>query len=447
MRDPRINSLRSNIHPVLHRCMDRKETLGLENLRLDEPCAPRNVRRLNRVNGRWPEPKAPLLLASQQASGQHTSSISPWDPTALPSYQLLPIAPLSGSASTDTLNPWLTQLYYHGFGQRFRVNQLGFTTINGRSTVPGVTALPFVQPRPPSRGLGSTVRKSTLSVFTHRCLLFSRVDKQCRYSKANPPCTEGVPVQRGKLPRSPPAALGEALSQPGNCSLSTNTRDLEATLPAAHEPSPFVVNAKDDLIHLPAPIPTLAYLRDAHAVPNVLSSPQHLLLVLDLNGTLLYRSRASQSYTPRPCLHNFLKYAFANHSLLVWSSAQPYNVKGVCRRLFTPDERKLLLGEWGRDTLGLTSAQYKKRVQVYKRLDRIWSDENLQHSHPGFKEGERWNQRNTLLIDGEPCRPDSYCNLDCKTSRRSHILPGLVPRLQVGVRRDMLTTGIMKTVL
>lgn len=120
---------------------------------------------------------------------------------------------------------------------------------------------------------------------------------------------------------------------------------------------------------------------------------------MDLNGTLLHRPRASQTYTPRPNLPRFLEYAFANHSLLVWSSAQPYNVKGVCTRLFSRDQRKKLLGEWGRNTLGLTSRQYKERVQVYKRLDRIWGDEILQRLHPDFEEGERWGQHNTVLID------------------------------------------------
>ena len=57
----------------------------------------------------------------------------------------------------------------------------------------------------------------------------------------------------------------------------------------------------------------------------------------------------------------------------------------------------MLLDEWGRDTLGLTSTQYKERVQVYKRLDRIWDNENVQHLRPNSKLGERWH--NTVLID------------------------------------------------
>ena len=119
--------------------------------------------------------------------------------------------------------------------------------------------------------------------------------------------------------------------------------------------------------------------------------------MLDLNGTLLYRSRASQNYTPRPSLLKFLDYAFANHSILVWSSAQPHNVKGVCAKLFSRKQRDLLLGAWGRDMLGLTSAQYKARVQVYKRLDRIWGNESFRPVHPDLEAG--WGPHNTLLID------------------------------------------------
>lgn len=59
----------------------------------------------------------------------------------------------------------------------------------------------------------------------------------------------------------------------------------------------------------------------------------------------------------------------------------------------------MLLGEWGRDTLGLTSTQYKERVQVYKRLDRIWDNENLQRLHPDSELGETWGQHNTVLVD------------------------------------------------
>lgn len=418
-RHARIKALTFDFQLGLKRCMDKQETLGLEGLGLDKPAAPQNTSRATKGKRRRAEDKASLQSKLQQASGQHTSSINYWHPSAVPSYQSLPIAPLGGSA--DTWNHWPSQIYHHGLIHNSpavprchpvqaslslpgrpsvsRYQPEAFTPINGPSTVTEAMAVPFVQPKVPSRGLEPTVHKSTLSVLTYRGLPFSRVDKQYRYSKANPPISETIPVQRGRWTGSLPANLRKTVSRPSGSSQLTKTRDLEATRPATRDPPPSIANGEDDLIHLPAPTPTSAYLSDAHAIPSLLSSPRRLLLVLDLNGTLLYRPRASQNYTPRPCLTKFLKYAFTNHSILVWSSAQPYNVKGVCARLFSRDQRKMVLGEWGRDTLGLTSAESKARVQVYKRLDRIWLNKNLQNSHPDFEEGERWGQHNTVLID------------------------------------------------
>ncbi|KAL9132402.1 MAG: hypothetical protein Q9175_006427 [Cornicularia normoerica] len=407
IRDARIKALRSVIQ--LH-SMDKQETLGLENLGLEMLVAPRKASRADRGKTRRVEVKASLQPELQQASEQHTSHISSWDPFAVPSYEPLPIVPLGSSA--NIINHWPLQMNLPGFVSRYHPVQVLVSTLgppnvsmyqpgqgNGPSSVPRVAAIPSVQPRLPSAGLGPTVQQFTLSVLTCHSLPSTLVDKQYRYSKANPPLTKATPVPRGRWIGSPPANLRKAVSQPNRSSKLTKSRDLEATPPAIIQPSPSIGTSKGDLIHLPAPAPTSVYLSDANAIPNLLSSPQRLLLVLDLNGTLLYRPRASQNYTPRPCLLKFLKYAFANHSVLVWSSAQPYNVKGVCTRLFSRDQREMLLGEWGRDTLGLTSAQYRERIQVYKRLDRIWGNTDLQHSHPDFERGERWGQHNTVLID------------------------------------------------
>ena len=171
--------------------------------------------------------------------------------------------------------------------------------------------------------------------------------------------------------------------------------------PPASKPSRAERKAlvKDSLIPLPAPKPSQNYMMQAHNAPVQLTSPQRLLLILDLNGTLLFRPNASTTFTPRPCLEEFLNYSCANHSILIWSSAKPYNVKGVCEQLFTPKQREALLGEWGRDTLDLTAQQYASRVQVYKRLDKVWNDPKIEASHPGSKQSGTWGQHNTLLID------------------------------------------------
>ena len=392
--------LRPNIQQRVKRSMDQR-TLGLENLGLEEPAAPHSASRENKEKGNCAEDKPSLHSESQQTPCRQTSSLSSRDLSAVPSYQPLPIAPLGSSA--DKQNHWPFQIHHHGFVQNSAVDRyhpVQFSVSAGLAPIYGPTILrasgdPFVKPSLHSRSPGFTEQKSVLSVLTYRGHPSSRVDKQYRDSKANPPLTGLSPDQRRRWTDSTPNNVRKAVSQPSRSSQSTKTKHLETTPSANHRHT----SLKDDLIHLPAPTPTSAYLSYAHAIPNLLSSPQRLLLVLDLNGTLLYRARASQNYTPRPCLSEFLKYSFANHSLLVWSSAQPYNVKGVCTRLFSRSQREMLLGEWGRDTLGLTPSQYKERVQVYKRLDRIWDNENLQHSHPGFEGGERWGQHNTLLID------------------------------------------------
>ena len=390
--------------------MDNQETLGLENLGLEEPTLSRKARRTNRGKGKQHKSKVTLLPELQQVSGQHTSSITLCDSSSVPSYQPLPVAPLSGSATTLSTAP--SQISHHGMVQKSPGVPRWFiplpgppsSSINRSSSIPRVAADPFVQPRLLSTGSEPNVQKSTMSVLTYS-LSSSRVDNQCRYSKAKPPLTEAT--QFGRWTGSPPRKSGKAVSQIARFSQSIKTGISKATPPATRKPSPSIVNGKDDLIHLPAPTPSSTYLSNAHAIPNLLSSPQRLLLVLDLNGALLYR-RAPKTYTPRPCLLNFLNYAFANHSLLVWSSAGPDNVKGVCTRLFSPGQRKMLLGEWGRDTLGLTSAQYEQRVQVYKRLDRIWGNENAQQSHPEFEEGERWGQHNTVLIDDSKVKASAH---------------------------------------
>lgn len=147
------------------------------------------------------------------------------------------------------------------------------------------------------------------------------------------------------------------------------------------------------------PVPTASYLAQSAITTMKQPIPQPLLLVLDLNGTLLYRSKASSTYKPRPSLESFLSHCVSNYKVLVWSSATRQNVTCICSRIFTPQQRKLLLGEWARDTLDLTALQYSSKVQVYKRLDRIWNLDRIQRTHPDFQAGQRWGQWNTLLLD------------------------------------------------
>ena len=397
--------------------MINHQTLGLEDLGLEKPAAPRNASRAKKRNGKYDQDGPFLQPELQYATPQPIPRIGfSHDSPILPSCQSLSIAPFGASAdirnhrppqgyryrithnalpnpgqsplqiSLSPLNDPNVSKYYQGYGSIL-------------STVPNVTEGLLVRPRFSAKDPRSTFQSSTPSALMYRDIPVCYVDEQYRYSAASPPLTDPISNRRTRSTCSPAANLGKAISQPTRSSCSIDTNELGNTLPSARKPSPSMTDSQDHQIRLPVPIPALTYLDIAHATPNLLHSPQRLLLVLDLNGTLLHRSRASQNYVPRPCLHEFLQYAFANHSLLVWSSAQPFNVRGICSRLFSQDQREMLLGEWGRDTLGLTSAQYKKKTQIYKRLDRIWDNENLQCLHPNSGLGARWGQHNTVLID------------------------------------------------
>ena len=158
-------------------------------------------------------------------------------------------------------------------------------------------------------------------------------------------------------------------------------------------------SASTGVTPLSGPIATAEYLSIAELLPQLAPKPQRLLLVLDLNGTLIYRQRASSKYSPRPSLQPFLDYCFANHSVMIWSSATPSNVSAVCAQIFSLARRRELLGEWDRDTLDLSNVEYYEKTQVYKRLDRIWDNVALRNSHPDAERGVRWGQANTLLLD------------------------------------------------
>ncbi|KAI9768443.1 MAG: hypothetical protein M1840_004852 [Geoglossum simile] len=206
----------------------------------------------------------------------------------------------------------------------------------------------------------------------------------------------------GDRPLSSPARLTQSAShavddteQPRVPSLrSGNSKKKAAPLekmtpkPAAH------------LRALPAPQPTEAYLVQASRPTQELSRPRSILLVLDLNGTLLYRKGRSRPHNiiARPHVGEFLQYLLSKFSVMIWSSATPASVAAMCSKLFSAEQRRLLVAEWGRDKLGLTPEQYFQKVQVYKQLGAVW-DSDVAASHPEYNTGGRWDQSNTILLD------------------------------------------------
>jgi len=71
----------------------------------------------------------------------------------------------------------------------------------------------------------------------------------------------------------------------------------------------------------------------------------------------------------------------------------------ICSKLFKSTDQLCLVAMWARDMLGLTFDQYNGNTKVYKRLTSVWNNKKIQVSHPDFKNGGRWSQANTFLID------------------------------------------------
>lgn len=127
------------------------------------------------------------------------------------------------------------------------------------------------------------------------------------------------------------------------------------------------------------------------------NTPRKLLVVLDLNGTLLFRTSKGFEFTPRPKVDEFIGYLMKHHRVMVWSSARQQNVDPMCAQLFTKAQHQRLLAIWGRETLRLPAGAYKSKVQVYKQLSWIWTDKHIKALNSDSSEA--WDQSNTVLID------------------------------------------------
>lgn len=149
------------------------------------------------------------------------------------------------------------------------------------------------------------------------------------------------------------------------------------------------------------PNATREYLAASNVVPQLTATPQNLLVVIDLNGTLLYRPSKKQptKFLMRPHAQLFLKYCVETFTVVIWSSARPENVKAMCDVILPRNLRGQVAAVWARDKFGLTHHDYNQRVQCYKKLQMLWGDRQVAASHPCYDFGGRWDQTNTVLID------------------------------------------------
>lgn len=127
------------------------------------------------------------------------------------------------------------------------------------------------------------------------------------------------------------------------------------------------------------------------------------LVILDLNGTLIYREQEYKpwhpKFTPRPYLEEFLNYLFANFKVMIWSSSKPNTIKDILKCWPFNDHHAKLVAVWNRSHMGIPSEFYNDKIQTYKNLDKVWASEDIQQHHPGYSSGKRWSQANTILID------------------------------------------------
>lgn len=179
---------------------------------------------------------------------------------------------------------------------------------------------------------------------------------------------------------------------------SSGTVYLTASSPPFKNP-PEEVNP---LAHIPEP--TQDYILSTSLPPYRLETPNTKLLILDLNGTLLYRRRhsgrdrnmdmrrSSQKPLLRPHLAEFMDYIFRHFKIMFWSSATPRNVHAMISAATTDSQRTQIVTIWDRQSLGLSSSAYRSKSITFKDLNKVFTDESL-------RVDGAWDISNTILLD------------------------------------------------
>ncbi|ELR10405.1 hypothetical protein VC83_00494 [Pseudogymnoascus destructans] len=228
---------------------------------------------------------------------------------------------------------------------------------------------------------------------------------------ATPGSIPGVKKQKLKKeknqegPSSQPVNQGEGQLPQPIPEVQITTRGLRSRKVTATTTTTVKTTARREPIVPPSagsggvPDPSPAYLERSLLAPQQAHEPQHILLVLDLNGTILYRPdrRRPSHFLERQSTDSFLNYILSRFQVMVWSSARLENVRLMADKLFP--RRQYLVTEWGRDRMGLTPEDFVRRVQVYKRLEKVWAEPGIQSRHPLQATGATWDQSNTILID------------------------------------------------
>lgn len=176
---------------------------------------------------------------------------------------------------------------------------------------------------------------------------------------------------------------------------------IQSYLHEQHPPSLSSRRVQDPI----PPKATADYMARACSDPEYISTPQPLLVILDLNGTLIFRRRKKGgNFVKRPGLDKFIAYLFRNFTVMIWTSSRPETAANIVKQIFAHTTHRKLIDIWARDTLGLTREQYAEKVQVYKPLDKVWRTKKIQETYPTVTTTTTatqscWTHQNTILID------------------------------------------------
>ncbi|KAI0205387.1 HAD-like domain-containing protein [Astrocystis sublimbata] len=209
-----------------------------------------------------------------------------------------------------------------------------------------------------------------------------------------------------RLPEHTPGP-GRPQTMPGATTPNSHApAHVRRVAPRSPSPQTAAVGKRDKICQPSAesggvPDPTAKYLRIASQPPFLLPQPRNILVVVDLNGTLLHRPsrHAPTRFIERPNAQPFLSYCVNTFTVVVWSSARSQNVVNMCNQLLSPEDKAKVVAVWSRDNFGLSKSDYNSRVQCYKRLTALWNNPVVAASHPLAASGEKWNQLNTVLVD------------------------------------------------
>ncbi|KAJ5166362.1 uncharacterized protein N7482_005143 [Penicillium canariense] len=241
----------------------------------------------------------------------------------------------------------------------------------------------------------------------------------------NPMFFNQVPMGNfsSSFPMMPPFNPMLPLQSQNMSTMAGSTRHLPET-------GPLPRRARSPTPPMKRPSPTIKYMQQASEAPRRCPSRRPLLIILDLNGTLIFRKhrKLPPNFARRHGLDEFLETLTRKYSVMIWSSSKPPTVNAVCEKLFPGDKRNRVVALWGRDKFGLSNLQYNAKLQVYKELRKVWASSEIQAAYPGndavkqpapkkgggkhsrktqnrlnaaevFPPGHRWDQTNTILID------------------------------------------------